>query len=63
MTTTPHPTDEQHESPDRPRLPRHLPIVTIDGKLCFRDDRLREFRAVDNPHDRIAFQDAHELLD
>lgn len=62
MTTTPHPSNEERASTDRPRLPQRLPIVTIDGKPYFRDDRLREFRAVDNPHDRIAFQDAHEFL-
>ena len=33
--------------------PRQLPIVTIRGKKYFQDDRLREYRAVDNPHDRI----------
>ena len=36
---------------------RRLPIVTIDGKLYYRDDRLFEFRAVDNPHDRIRYED------
>jgi hypothetical protein len=35
--------------------PRRLPIVWLDGRPYFRDDRLREFRAVDNPHDRIPF--------
>ena len=35
------------------RAPKRLPIVTIDGKRYFRDDRLREYRAVDNPHDRL----------
>jgi hypothetical protein len=34
------------------RVPRRLPIVTIDGKRYFRDDRLREYRAVDDPHER-----------
>ena len=38
-----------------PPQPRRLPIVTIKGKKYFRDDRLREFRAVDNPHDRIPY--------
>jgi hypothetical protein len=63
MTATQHPSDEDRKPTDRPRLPRRLPIVMIDGKPYFRDDRLREYRAVDNPHDRIAFQDAHEFLD
>lgn len=56
MTATQHPSDEDRKPTDRPRLPRRLPIVMIDGKPYFRDDRLREYRAVDNPHDRIAFQ-------
>lgn len=34
-----------------------LPIVVIGGRWFFRDDRLEEFRAVDNPHERIAFDD------
>ncbi|MGD0784350.1 MAG: hypothetical protein ABR969_00850 [Sedimentisphaerales bacterium] len=36
---------------------RQLPIVWIADKQYFRDDRLEEFRAVDNPHDRITFKD------
>jgi len=36
---------------------RQLPIVIIDGKMYYRDDRLLEFRAVDNPHDRICYED------
>jgi len=35
--------------------PRALPVVVIAGRRYYRDDRLREFRAVDNPHNRIAF--------
>lgn len=31
---------------------RRLPIVMLDGKLYYRDERLREHRAVNNPHDR-----------
>ena len=31
---------------------RKLPIVEIDGRPYYRDDRLSEYRAVDNPHDR-----------
>ena len=34
---------------------RRLPIVMLDGKLYYRDDRLGEFRAVNNPHDRRSF--------
>lgn len=31
---------------------RNLPIVDIDGHPFYRDDRLSEYRAVDNPHHR-----------
>jgi hypothetical protein len=37
-----------------------LPRVRLNGVWFFRDDRLREFRRVDNPHERITFD---ELLD
>ena len=33
---------------------RPLPVVTIEGKQYHQDDRLREYRAVDNPHDRLS---------
>ena len=36
---------------------RALPRVWISGKEYYRDDRLREFRAVDNPHERITFDE------
>ena len=36
---------------------RMLPVVEIGGQKYFKDDRLQEFRAVDNPHDRILFKD------
>lgn len=32
---------------------RALPIVTIRGKRYYQDDRLREYRAVDNPNERL----------
>ena len=32
-----------------------LPTVEINGKEYFRDARLREYRAVDNPHESIKF--------
>ena len=35
--------------------PGRLPVVTLNGKNYFRDDRLREYRNVKNPHDRIVF--------
>ena len=33
-----------------------LQKVQIGDKLYFRDDRLMEFRAVDNPGDRVTFK-------
>jgi hypothetical protein len=36
--------------------PRRLPIVRIRGRLYYQDDRLQEFRAVDAPWDRVAFE-------
>ncbi len=43
--------------PPAQRFPRRLPVVEIDGTDFFRDDRLKEYRNVSNPHDRITFQD------
>ena len=40
--------------------PMKLPRVRLNGLWYFRDDRLREFRGCDNPHERITFD---ELLD
>lgn len=40
-------------APRKTRQARRLPIVTINGKRYYRDDRLREHRAVDDPHDRL----------
>jgi len=37
-----------------------LPRVWIDGKEYFRDDRLEEFRVVDNPHERITFKEIRQ---
>ncbi|MBE3109510.1 MAG: hypothetical protein IMZ46_03195 [Acidobacteria bacterium] len=36
--------------------PRRLPIVRIRGRLYFQDDRLQEFRRVDDIDDRISFE-------
>jgi hypothetical protein len=33
--------------------PRGLPVEEIDGKRYYRDERLSEYRNVDNPHDRL----------
>ena len=35
---------------------RQLPIVDIKGKMFYQDDRLKEFRAVDNPHERVTYK-------
>lgn len=40
---------------------RELPKVRIGRKLYYKDDRLREFRAVNNPHDRISFREIMQL--
>lgn len=36
---------------------RQLPIVEMKGKKYFRDDRLQQFRNVENPHDFVDFED------
>jgi hypothetical protein len=36
--------------------PRRLPIVRIRGRLYYQDDRLQEFRRVDDIDDRISFE-------
>jgi len=36
---------------------RQLPIVTYKGKKYYRDERLRQLRNVNNPHDYINFED------
>ena len=36
--------------------PRRLLIVRIRGRLYFQDDRLQEFRRVDDIDDRISFE-------
>jgi len=34
-------------------MPRRLPIVTVNGKKYFLDERLRQLRNVSNPSDYI----------
>jgi hypothetical protein len=36
---------------------RQLPTIEYKGKKYFRDDRLRQIRNVDNPHDYVEFDD------
>ena len=43
------------QEPER-ASPRMLPLVQIRGRLYWKDDRLEEFRAVDNVSDRISFE-------
>src|SRR5262245_6850535 len=38
-----------------PHTPRQLPIVALAGKQYYRDDRLQEYRAIDDPNDVIPF--------
>jgi hypothetical protein len=35
-----------------------LPRVLLNGVWYFRDDRLREFRRCDEPHERITFDES-----
>ncbi len=39
---------------------RALPRVWMSDKEYYRDDRLEEFRAVNNPHDRITFEEIRQ---
>lgn len=45
--------DRETNEGTQPQQARRLPIVVINGRRYFVDVRLREYRAVDNPHDRI----------
>jgi len=36
---------------------RQLPVIDYKGKKYFRDDRLRQIRNVENPHDYVDFED------
>lgn len=39
---------------------RALPRVWMGDKEYYRDDRLEEFRAVNNPHDCITFEEIRQ---
>ena len=43
------------------RTPRQLPIVRIRGKLYFQDDRLRQYRNINDPYEWIECGDVHFL--
>lgn len=40
--------------------PKELPKANINGKIYYRDDRLSEYRNVENPYDRIPFAELVE---
>ena len=40
---------------------RQLDMIDINGARYFVDERLRELRRVDNPHERLAFRDVTSL--
>ncbi len=43
------------------KTPRELPKIQIAGKTYYADERLRQLRNVENPHDYIDFDDEYEL--
>lgn len=38
-----------------------LPTIVMNNKSYFRDDKLREFRAVNNLHDRVSFEQVRQV--
>lgn len=42
--------------------PRQLPIKEINGKSYYVDERLRQYRNVNNPHDYFTFDGDHVVL-
>lgn len=42
-------------------IPVDLPIYKIDGKYYFRDERLKEYRNICNPHDRKPLDSVLEI--
>jgi hypothetical protein len=47
------PADRLRSTPQQPHDPHRLPVVNIDGREYFVDERLHELRAVNNPHERL----------
>jgi hypothetical protein len=39
---------------------RQLPIIEYKGKKYFRDDRLRQIRNIENPHDYVDFNNIQD---
>lgn len=50
-------SEEEQDRPYEIPMPRMLPIVELDGKRYFKDERLCEYRNVENPHDVLAFRE------
>ena len=48
-------SEEEQDAPYEIPMPGILPIVEVDGKRYFKDDRLRQLRNVKMPHDFINF--------
>jgi hypothetical protein len=44
-----------HQESELELFPRGLPVEEINGTRYYRDERLSEYRNVENPHDRLAF--------
>lgn len=44
-------------------MAQELDIVEIEGKRFYMDNRLQEYRAVDNPHHVISFEDQEAIDD
>ncbi len=53
---------QEANAQDEQSQAHRLPIVVINKKRYFADERLRECRAVDNPHERIPMEEAMVLL-
>lgn len=47
--------EEEGLEEGEPSPVRELPMFQIQGKVYFRDERLQEYRSVDDPGDRITF--------
>ncbi len=48
-------SEEEQDEPYEIPMPRILPIVEVNGKHYFKDERLRQLRNVKKPHDFINF--------
>lgn len=41
--------------------PRQLPIVKVGNKEFFKDNRLKEYRNINNPHERYTFEEMEKV--